>query len=66
MLYEVITATDVSYETVITVKERSADFLGVDIVAESVRVYPYGESAAHVLGYMGMISESEKDRNNFV
>ena len=54
-------ATDVSYETVIAVKERSSDFRGVDIVAESVRIYPYGESAGHVLGYMGMISESEKN-----
>ena len=54
-------ATDVSYETVITVKERSGDFRGVDIVAESVRTYPYGQTAAHVLGYMGMISEGEKD-----
>lgn len=54
-------ATNVSYETVITIKERSSDFRGVDIVAESVRNYPYGESAGHVLGYMGMISESEKD-----
>ncbi|NCB41433.1 MAG: hypothetical protein EOM59_02250 [Clostridia bacterium] len=54
-------ATNVSYETVIMVKERSSNFRGVDIVAESVRTYPYGEAASHVLGYMGMISDSEQD-----
>ncbi len=30
------------------------------MVAESVRYYPNGSTAAHVLGYLGQISESEK------
>ncbi|HCU07921.1 MAG TPA: hypothetical protein DF480_02945 [Clostridiales bacterium] len=57
----VTVASDVSYETVIEVKERSAEFPGVDIMAESVRDYPFGEAAGHVLGYMGVIAESEKE-----
>ncbi len=54
-------ASDVSYDTVVEVKERSQEFPGVDIVAESVRYYPYGQTAAHMLGYMGAIAESEKE-----
>lgn len=54
-------ASDVSYNTVVEIEERSHEFPGVDIVAESVRYYPYGETAAHVLGYMGAIAEIEKE-----
>jgi len=53
-------AQGVSDKTIITIEERSMDFPGVEIVAESVRYYPNGSVAAHVLGYLGQISESEK------
>lgn len=54
-------ASDVSHATVVEVKERSLELPGVDVVAESIRYYPFGETAGHVLGYMGAISESEKE-----
>jgi penicillin-binding protein 2 len=57
----VTVASNVSYGTVIEVKERSSEFPGVDIVAESVRSYPFGETAGHVIGYMGTIADSEKE-----
>lgn len=54
-------AKDVSDNSIITIEERSSDFLGVDVVPESVRYYPNNNMAAHILGYLGQISESEKE-----
>ena len=55
-------ASDVSEETVIRIEEDSLSLKGASIVNESVRYYPEGESACHVLGYMGKISESQKEK----
>jgi penicillin-binding protein 2 len=52
-------ATDVSEEFEIYLMERQSEFVGVDVRREAVRVYPYGNLAAHVLGYVGRISEDE-------
>jgi penicillin-binding protein 2 len=52
-------ATDVSEEFEIYLMERQGEFVGVDVRREAVRVYPYGQMAAHVLGYVGRISEDE-------
>ena len=35
------------------------DFPGVDVLSEPVRRYPLGSAAAHVLGYLGQISEDK-------
>ena len=53
-------AENVSDATIVAIEERSDSFLGVDVAPESVRYYPNGNTAAHVLGYLGKISESEK------
>src|SRR5436309_23650 len=37
-------------------------FPGVDVVPTSVRAYPYARTAAHVLGYVGLISADEYDK----
>ncbi len=37
-------------------------FPGVDIKARLFRNYPYGELASHVIGYIGRINTSEKER----
>jgi penicillin-binding protein 2 len=37
-------------------------FPGVDIKARLFRNYPFGELASHVIGYIGRINRSEKDR----
>lgn len=52
-------ATDVTEEFEIYLMERQGEFVGVDVRREAVRVYPYGQLAAHVLGYVGRISEDE-------
>ncbi len=54
-------AMDASEQTTITLEEKRFDLPGIEVVVEPVRHYPYGEMAAHILGYLGRISESEKE-----
>ena len=58
---EVPIAYDVSEELLIYVGERQDEFPGVSVDETTVRHYPYGNLAAHVLGYVGPINESELD-----
>jgi penicillin-binding protein 2 len=37
-------------------------FPGVEIKARLFRSYPYGETASHVVGYIGRINQAEKDQ----
>ncbi|KAF0223408.1 MAG: penicillin-binding protein 2, partial [bacterium] len=53
-------ASGVSDKTIVVIEEKNSDLPGVEVVAESIRYYPNGSTAAHVLGYLGQISESEK------
>ena len=53
-------AGGVSNKTIVIIEEKNSDLPGVEVVAESVRVYPNGNTASHVLGYLGQISESDK------
>jgi penicillin-binding protein 2 len=52
-------AIDVSPEFEVFLAERSAEFPGVSVRRETVRSYPYGASAAHLVGYVGRISADE-------
>ncbi|MDR7435053.1 MAG: penicillin-binding protein 2 [Armatimonadota bacterium] len=52
-------ARDVSLEVVTKIEERRLELPGILIQAEPVRHYLYGKLAAHVLGYLGEISEEE-------
>lgn len=54
-------AVDISEQTIIELEERSRELPGIEVVVEPVRYYPYGTLAAHILGYLGKISESEKE-----
>lgn len=54
-------ATGVTQEFKVWLGERNHQFPGVTIVSESVRAYPYGVAAAHVLGYVGPINQGELD-----
>ena len=53
-------AEDVPEDVVIALGERSEDFPGVSMVKSYRRVYPYAPLAAHVVGYMGAITEEDK------
>jgi penicillin-binding protein 2 len=52
-------AEDVPEDVVIALSERSEDFPGVTMIKTYRRVYPYAPLAAHVVGYMGAITEED-------
>ena len=52
-------AEDVSPEVEQYLLERSSEFPGVIVDRRSVREYPYGTLAAHLIGYVGEINEEE-------
>ncbi len=52
-------AIEVSKEVAFYLKEHSLDFPGVEVVEASVRNYPEGSMAAHILGYVGQINAEE-------
>ena len=56
---EVPVAVDVDDYLMVLVGEHPEQFPGVDVGQTTVRDYPYGELAAHVLGYVGPINDSE-------
>jgi len=52
-------ADDVSRRALEQVMEHSFELPGILTEVRPVRFYPYGESAAHLLGYLGEITEEE-------
>jgi len=52
-------AEDISYESVIMLEEIKQDLPGINIVVNPKRYYPNGTLAAHVLGYVGNITDEE-------
>lgn len=47
--------------TAAAIMERSEDFPGVSVVTDWERVYPYAPHAAHMIGYMGAITDTQYD-----
>jgi penicillin-binding protein 2 len=52
-------AEDVTEDVEIYLAERGDRFPGVVVERKAVRVYPYGNTAVHLLGYVGEINEEE-------
>ncbi|MCY4037207.1 MAG: penicillin-binding protein 2 [bacterium] len=52
-------ADDVTENFEIILAERADEFPGVGTDIRSVRTYPYGDLAAHVLGYVSLLSEEQ-------
>jgi penicillin-binding protein 2 len=52
-------ATEVSKEAELFLAEHQDEFPGVQARRETVRIYPYGTLAAHLVGYVGQINETE-------
>ena len=44
--------------TVAKIEEQLVEYPGINISVEPVRYYPQGETAAHILGYLGKISQA--------
>lgn len=49
-------------EQVTAIEEYNSELSGVELEIEPVRDYPYGETAAHILGYTGEITQEELDQ----
>ena len=52
-------ANDISYESVIMLEEIKSELPGINIVVTPKRTYPNSSTLAHVLGYVGNITEEE-------
>ena len=52
-------AEDVQPEVEIYLMERNDQFPGVVVERQAIRVYPYGNVAVHLLGYVGEINDKE-------
>ncbi|MCA1904610.1 MAG: penicillin-binding protein 2 [Cyanobacteria bacterium KgW148] len=52
-------ASNISPKLITYLAEHNEDFPGVQVEPEAVRYYPYGDVAAHILGYTGEITEEE-------
>ncbi len=54
-----VVAADARQRDVAYIAEHSDAFTGVTVQERTIREYPYGALAAHVLGYTGTVSEDE-------
>ncbi len=58
----VTVASDVGMEKVVAIEERQPNLTGVHVGIYPRRRYVHGKTAAHLLGYIGKISQEELDR----
>ena len=56
-------ASNISRQSLEQIKERNAEFSGVEVVETPVRVYPLKTTASHILGRIGRIESSELEVN---
>ncbi len=59
-----ILALDVDPSLLVYLGEHRDEFPGIEVTQTVVRDYPYGNLAAHVLGYVGAITQGELDVRN--
>jgi len=52
---------DIPQELAFLIEERRPELPGVSVRVAGIRYYPYGETASHVIGYIGAISPREYD-----
>ncbi len=50
---------DVTQELAFKIEERQPELPGVSIRVDGIRYYPYGETASHVIGYIGAVTQNE-------
>lgn len=64
--YPIVIATNISREQVEVVEENRLRLSGVEISMKPVREYNFKQSAAHLLGYIGEVSEKELDSEAYI
>ncbi len=55
-------SSEVSEETIIEIEENPDQYRNVEIASEYVRTYPKGAFASHIVGYVGKISDADKEK----
>ncbi|MBI3726388.1 hypothetical protein HY251_20880 [bacterium] len=58
----IVVARDVSFDLAARVEEASFETPGVSLARTYGRSYPWGPLAAHVLGYLGKLSDAEQEK----
>lgn len=53
-------AKGLTAKTIVEIEENSAEIPQFKVVSETQRVYPNGNTASHIIGYLGKISERDK------
>ena len=56
-----VVAYSVNYDVVETISLRQSEFHGIVVKLDSRRIYPRGEIACHVLGYLGPMKKGEPE-----
>lgn len=59
-------AENISRQSLLEIKEQNSEFSGVEITEESIRTYPLGNTASHIIGRIGKIESSELEGNEDV
>lgn len=63
--YPIVIASGISRDQLEFLQENQLRLPGIDIEMKPIRQYPNGTLAAHLLGYLGEISEQELDQEQF-
>lgn len=63
--YPIVIASGISRDQLEFLEENQLRLPGIDLEVKPVREYPNGTLAAHLLGYIGEISEQELDAEQF-
>ncbi|MDE1900620.1 MAG: penicillin-binding protein 2 [Alphaproteobacteria bacterium] len=61
---EIVVRDDLTRDQMDVIAVRTPDMPGVDIDAGEVRSYPYGATTAHILGYVGTVSQRDLDNED--
>ncbi len=61
----VLLDSDADFDVVAALEERRGQFPGVFIEMKPKRLYPAGPATAHVMGYVGEITQDELDREEY-
>ncbi len=56
---------DISPDVVAYFEEHKDEYIGVELEVRSVRDYPLGNIAAHLIGYLGELSDKERAETEF-
>ncbi len=65
LYHPIILKEDASIEDISVIESHRRDYPEIQLGREPRRLYHYGKLAAHLLGYVGEISESELSQNAF-